>query len=257
MTTVRVVPGCHGFIDVFPLVLCCLSIPMGCHDPVPRNVFSYSAAISACENASEWQQAFALFETMQQAQATPNAVVFNALISACKSQWQLAIHWLQEMPDALHDVITYTTSISSCEKGGQWQHALFLFHQMPRAQLQPNQITYNATISACEKGRQSQQAMKLFEAMPTSRVQPDVITYNALISASEGGQWDHALHIFAKMHEAQLQHDVISYSAAISVAEKGKQWQLALLFFRTMLRVPGWWFGRFLFFHSVGNNHPN
>ena len=51
-------------------------------------------------------------------------------------------------------VITYSATISACEKGQQWMAAVALLREVQQWQLQGYAITYDATISACEKGQQ-------------------------------------------------------------------------------------------------------
>ena len=48
-------------------------------DFVP-NVFSYNAAISACEKAQHWQQALGLLAVMQEADFVLNAITYNAAL---------------------------------------------------------------------------------------------------------------------------------------------------------------------------------
>ena len=85
------------------------------------------------------------------------------------------------------DVITYSASISACEKGQQWQCALGLLESMRSVSVPANVITYSASISACEKGQQWQCALRLLESMQSASVPADVITYSASISACEWG----------------------------------------------------------------------
>jgi pentatricopeptide repeat domain-containing protein 1 len=68
-------------------------------------------------------------------------------------------------------VISYNAAVSACEKGGQWQQALFLLQTMPKANLRIDVISYSAAISACEKGGQWQQSVTLFEKMLSVTVQ--------------------------------------------------------------------------------------
>jgi len=63
-----------------------------------------------------------------------------------------------------------------------------MFHAMQRQDVVPNVITYSASISACEKGKQPQFAVEMLHAMQRQDVVPDIITYNALISACEKGK---------------------------------------------------------------------
>ena len=59
------------------------------------------------------------------------------------------------------DVITYSSSISACEKGQQWITAMSLLRETQQWNMEANVITYNATISTCEKGQQCITAISL------------------------------------------------------------------------------------------------
>ena len=50
--------------------------------------------------------------------------------------------------------ITYSASISACEKGSQWPGALSLLAQVGVFAAVPDISTYNACINGCEKGPQ-------------------------------------------------------------------------------------------------------
>ena len=62
---------------------------------------------------------------------------------------------------AIRDVISYSASISACEKGQQWEQALGLLQESGCCQLAPCAISYSTSISACEKGRQWEHAINL------------------------------------------------------------------------------------------------
>ena len=81
------------------------------------------------------------------------------------------------------DVISYSATISACEKGGQWEKALQLFQEMRTNGIEPNVISYGATISACEKGGQWDKAMHIFKDMKTHGIEPNIINYSAIIGA--------------------------------------------------------------------------
>ena len=51
------------------------------------------------------------------------------------------------------DAITYNALISACEKGKQPGRVLELFEAMQRQCVVPNAITYSTLISAYEKGK--------------------------------------------------------------------------------------------------------
>jgi pentatricopeptide repeat protein len=67
--------------------------------PQKLGVKHYSAVISACGHARQWEKALQVFDRMKRDGVEQNTITFNALISAC-------------------------------EKVGKWEEALQLFHQM-------------------------------------------------------------------------------------------------------------------------------
>merc|ERR1712032_1792965 len=79
------------------------------------------------------------------------------------------------------DIISYGSSISACEKGGQWPEALSLLR---------------------EKGGRWLEALSLLREMGDVRLALDVITYNAGISACEkGGQWPEVLSLLRELED--------------------------------------------------------
>ena len=117
------------------------------------------------------------------------------------------------------NTITYSATISACEKGGEWQEALRLFNEMDGKRVPRDTITYNATISACEKGGEWQEALRLFNEMDAKRVPRNPITYSATISACEkGGQCKTAMDLLSDMelldllpNQAELQRSTIDF----------------------------------------------
>ena len=75
----------------------------------------------------------------------------------------MAVHLFDNMREAKVDanVISYNSTISASEKGGQWQMAVHLFDSMRKAKVDANVISYNAVLeAACSKARD--QAYQLF-----------------------------------------------------------------------------------------------
>lgn len=63
------------------------------------------------------------------------------------------------------DVQAYNSVISSCARGGRWEHAWEVCSSMRRIGCQPNTRTYNALISACERAREPQRALEAYRKM--------------------------------------------------------------------------------------------
>ena len=95
------------------------------------------------------------------------------------------IHFTPQQDSCGSILITYSATISACEKGQTPQQALHLIQELQLRDLLPNVIPYNAAISACEKGRKPQQALILLRELKLRSLLPNVITYSAAISACE------------------------------------------------------------------------
>ncbi|CAE8596114.1 unnamed protein product [Polarella glacialis] len=181
---------------------------------------------------------------MPQMKCNPNVVSYSSAISACEKggQWQLAMELLAEMPEKRisPNEVSYNAAISACEKGREWQLALGLLAQMSEVKVAPNRISFHAAISACGKASYWQMAVGLLCRMPQLMVLPNEISYNAAITAcGKGSQWHIALELLNEMPARALTPDDVSFNAAISACEKAREWQraLGLLALMPQLRV--------------------
>ena len=175
-----------------------------------KDSYTCSAALAACRDS--WSLAVELVAGMCRNDLSPNAIVFNALASACgqAGQWQLALRPL----DAVGDCFTYAAAISGCEKAYEWQRALWLLYQMQAVTLTADAVCFAAAVSACEKGQRWQHALCLFSEMKASRVEPAVMACNALISALEKCScWQRAL---SSLISVGIKADIVTFNAVAS-----------------------------------------
>eukprot|EP00930_Biecheleria_cincta_P012097 TRINITY_DN11546_c0_g1_i2.p1 TRINITY_DN11546_c0_g1~~TRINITY_DN11546_c0_g1_i2.p1 ORF type:complete len:235 (-),score=15.91 TRINITY_DN11546_c0_g1_i2:379-1083(-) len=66
---------------------------------------------------------------------------------------------LQQM-EMLPKVVSYSSTISDCEKGTLWQRALGFAKFLQQMEVPPNAISHSSAISACEKGWPWRQARR-------------------------------------------------------------------------------------------------
>jgi pentatricopeptide repeat domain-containing protein 1 len=150
-------------------------------------------------------------------------------------------------------VITYSSLISACEKGGRWEAALQLFDEMTRDGCSPNTVTYNSLIAACGQGAFSWGealgaggsssflgSLRTLEAShshaPLSPPRPNQTQPNQTNHlSSPGGLWEKAQSVFDQMQSSGCAPDVVTYTSLISAYERGGQWHLALQAFQRML----------------------
>ena len=168
----------------------------------------FSMGISACGRCQLWQEAVSLFRMMVDVDLFPDLISYSSLISSLEKggQWKQAVHAFTSMLQVgiQVDVIIFSALMSACATSGQWSWALHFFHFMRQLHVTPNVVTYSAMISSCEKASQWQLGLEFFQ-MATPTDPTDTYTTSEIIP------------------------DVICYSAAISLCEKAGKWQFALL----------------------------
>ena len=116
-------------------------------------MFSFSAAISACEKGGQWERALLLLDEMRRC-------------------------------GVKQDIFGFSAAISACAKGGQWERALSLLNEMRESGVEPNEFSYSSAIQACARAGQADVAMRLFEALEVAEaVNAEVVTFNAILDA--------------------------------------------------------------------------
>ena len=145
-------------------------------------------------------------------------MLYNVIFGTVASPKDLALLLLHSMPGP--NVISYSASITACEKGAMWQEALSLFHQMQHVAISPNLHSYNSTISSCEKATQWQKALVIF----ASAVSPDVVPWQG--EGSRARNLKPAILLWKSLKRSP--YTKVTFSAIISACEKGTQWQSAL-----------------------------
>eukprot|EP00434_Breviolum_minutum_P002786 symbB.v1.2.002448.t2/scaffold99.1/size346285/4 len=114
------------------------------------DVIAWNSCISACADASSWQQAWHLHsDSLHRFEATLEG--FNAALTACSTPkaWRAALGLLDEM--AMHgllpDLLSITSAIGSCTSA-QWRHVLVL---SGRLEQRPDAILETRVL--CELGK--------------------------------------------------------------------------------------------------------
>ena len=164
---------------------------------MPPDAVVYNAAISCAGQLRMPERALALLSEMSNQGLRPTAVSYGAAIAACEKsgEWRTALGLLDRMekrglqrntaPPLLLSVsppalsrsllglslqVVFSSAISACGSGGQWQRALALLAEMAELGVEQNTITYNAAIQACERAGQWREAIRLFDAMEATGV---------------------------------------------------------------------------------------
>jgi pentatricopeptide repeat domain-containing protein 1 len=117
----------------------------------------------------------------------PDVATFSATISACEAagEWQRALGVLQMMMDDnengndLLNIYCFNAAISACEKGQAWVEALELYERMLDigGSIFPNVVTLNSLLVALEAAGQKEMARsKYYEGRKLKIVNPWRVT---------------------------------------------------------------------------------
>ena len=125
-----------------------------------------------------WEAALSLLRRMKEEGLSPDIQTYSAVISSCEAagQWQRAIGILRTVmkADSGHtpNKFCFNAAIAACEKGGAWLEAVELYERM-RQYIKPNFITLNSVLIALEKAEQKEMAESLYrEALNEKVVKP-------------------------------------------------------------------------------------
>eukprot|EP00427_Karlodinium_veneficum_P030757 CAMPEP_0169193098 /NCGR_PEP_ID=MMETSP1016-20121227/5980_1 /TAXON_ID=342587 /ORGANISM="Karlodinium micrum, Strain CCMP2283" /LENGTH=846 /DNA_ID=CAMNT_0009269509 /DNA_START=7 /DNA_END=2543 /DNA_ORIENTATION=- len=251
------------------------------------DVFLYSKAMKVCGDLKNWRKALELLNEMVQNGIKPNLVCYNTVIAACVknkegnaalrivyhllekgvkldhytcssalkafamvNDWEGALTFFDGMEARIGVVPNahcYSAAINACEKGGQWQRALELFHTMQSQNVKPTSITCTSVICACRSAGQWEAALTVLRQMGPMGVSPDVHTYSAIISACDkAGKWQEAIQLFDELLNSSLTPTLVCYGAVLRACDIGRQWQTALRIFYSMSITPD-----HIVYHSV------
>ncbi|CAJ1445574.1 unnamed protein product [Effrenium voratum] len=189
---------------------------------VPLNLRVYTALIGACR--SRWQAAIHLLRRLQGEQQEGDAVLYSRCISAGLKgkRWQLAFGLLEELDCAgiERDLFIFNAAISACEAANSWPAAL-RFLAVSRVS---DVVSLTSTIAACEKFRAWTITLALLVWAQGAWAQANLVTHNTCVSAcSKAAGWPQALGV---LHD--ITADLISYNSVTSGLGKALLWQEAM-----------------------------
>ena len=206
---------------------------MGLND-VPPSVVSYNAALSALGRGGRWQQALELLEEMDRKRGVeadgarrrairPRAIrPRNSAAQFCRAIPAQFSH----RPSIASTVISYSTTITACQKGGASEEAVRLLEKMQA--MQAEEAKQAAAGTTAEPGGR-------YKPPP---VAPNAYSYTAAMSAlSDAGKWEDALKTFEQAPPEMQQSEAL-VNAAVSAAAAGKQWRRCVELIRN-LRAAG------------------
>lgn len=195
------------------------------HTGLEPDTFALGAVVACVP----WNHVLALLEDAWLHQRHPNLVVYNSAISSCGlAQWRAALALMEDLEKRglQADAVTCGSLVAACEKGSQWQMAMWLFSSEPELR---NVVSGSSAISACAKANEAERAMALLKALPGMQIQPSAASFNA---ASTGQHWETALQLLQAAKINGIKATSKSLMAQLKASEKGSLWQDVLALMR-------------------------
>lgn len=240
------------------------------HGVVP-NAIVYSSVISACARSEPPKPELALQllqEVVEEKKLSMSVVGFNAAISACAqaSDWENAISLLTRMEEATinrttdnsghqnysflvpePDVVTYGTVLAACERGRQWRLILKNAESMQERGLPLDGLSVMTCLHACAEMGLAYEGLRYLDMMKsvkevtqqTARYQrdgarkplmgPDAVAYRCAISAcARGGAWREGIRLLEECKDVTgTPANTVAYTAAITGCEYAGEWKEA------------------------------
>ncbi|CAK9115668.1 unnamed protein product [Durusdinium trenchii] len=161
-----------------------------------RTLATYGSAIRACGNAFQWEEAVELMRSLQNRQK-PNLIILNLCLDACRKARNLhaALKLFNDMQieSERPDMLSYTSLISACGYGAEWQLAIQL-HEDALMTGQPDIFSFNAVLGVCRQASRWEESHRILEGLLLHGLSPSMPTYKALIAAcAYAMRWSDAL----------------------------------------------------------------
>ena len=214
---------------------------------IKPNVITYNAAIRACAEAFDMDQAFALFEDLKKQGLEPSVVTYGSLMTACERVGNLeaASKVMRTMREEDGHVkpneVIFGAAISCCRKAGEGDRAYVLLRKMIKEGLSPNTATFNTALMAQFEGKADLQAAvaiyKLMQPKYSPRAQPNRQTFNIFVRGlADNGRPNEAEMFLRKMQLVGFVPDVDLFTALVSSYERSGQPGRALQLMESMDR---------------------
>ncbi len=160
--------------------------------------------------------------------------LFSSPLHACCVLRQHCLALLDEMFSPVEtegscgaDVRSFSTVISACAKGGDWNRCLQLLDHMQQSDLVPDLHCHTALLSSYQRNRAWHLGLEHLKQhfFPTERVGfgLDTIGYDTSLSLCEGGAWQEAVFLFGQMQEQQLQPSIASLRSLVKTLQNSSE----------------------------------
>lgn len=182
-----------------------------------KNSVIWNALIGGYAEHGHGEEAFQLFQQMQQQGVVPDQVTFACILKACTTEEQCKrVHSL--IIDGI-ELETYTGNIlmDSYAKFGSLENAKFVFSRLP----EKNVVTWSTLIAGFVQHGLGQEAFGLLQQMQQEGVEPNHVTFLSMLKAcSNMAALDHGKAIHATIVESGVKFNANVASALIDMYAK-------------------------------------
>jgi pentatricopeptide repeat protein len=160
------------------------------------NIIAFNSIINSLGKAGEDELAFRMYHLLTSSGLEPDQYTWSALLSALHRSgrcWDALdlFHGIKSKHPSVLNSHLYNIALMSCERLGQWEHALQLLWMMKKHGLQVSAVSYNHVIRSCEVACEPKVALKVYQRMTRERCSPDTFTHLSVIRACIWGSlWD-------------------------------------------------------------------
>jgi len=151
------------------------------------NTVTYSTILKGFAMTRQHTQVTALYEEMKQRSIPSNTITFNTILNSIARNGLMdrVPEILEDMrcsePQAVPDLVTYSTIIKGYCQSGNVDKALGLMQQMvTEAHFTPDEVMYNSLLDGCAKEHRLEDALRLLAEMRKEKVAPSNYTLSIL-----------------------------------------------------------------------------
>ena len=200
----------------------------------------YTAAISSCGVAGQWQQVLALLGSMVEA-TVADGVAFNAALSAVgRRRWQVALDMFAHLQSSSQplDSISYSAAMSACIEASQWKISLALLEESRDRSIAASISMYNIAIRAWTRCAEWQMALSFMWQAQDERLQCDLMTQGSAVHACGcSSKWPVALQVLRATRACDLQPGNEAFGAVLYACQLSHSWSLAISILQSMSRA--------------------
>ena len=197
------------------------------------NAVTYNAAISACGNNLQWEKALELLQQMKQEPncILPSKLIYNNVLTAMARASKQQIIITRSYHNDDDDEIHKK---KNNKKGNSiiWTHAKQLLHEMDEAGIEKDGFTYSAALTCCQDHWED--ALALIDTMQQQQQKQQGVSSNYNIQTRRRRGGGVKTRTGAATTTISIQPNKMAYTAAITSCGKAGQAQAALDLFRNI-----------------------